>query len=185
MCAAQARVPRRRLRRPATGALGLAAQPRHTPPQPTLAVDASVLVHAFLRDSPHHALATGLVDQLCHGATAWAIPWPSVHEFLVMATHPRGSVAPVTLAQAFATLQRWQAAGNLSFIGEHEGYLEHLGAEALAADARGARLYDARIATLCIQNGVRELWSAERGFRRFPHLAVHNPLQPPTSVHER
>jgi hypothetical protein len=34
----------------------------------------------------------------------------------------------------------------------------------------------ARIAALCRQHGVRELWSADRDFNRFPGLVVVNPL---------
>jgi len=40
----------------------------------------------------------------------------------------------------------------------------------------GTRVHDARIVALCRQNGVRELWSADRGFSRFGGLSVVNPL---------
>lgn len=40
----------------------------------------------------------------------------------------------------------------------------------------GPRVHDARIAALCLQHGVRELWSADRDFKRFPRLTVRNPL---------
>ncbi len=162
---------------PQGGVPPVPARPRWRGCQPLVAVDASVLVHSHLEDSPHHAVASPLIERLCRSPMAWAIPWPSLHEFLVMATHPRGSGTPTTLAQAFAAVERWQAAGNLHLLGENAGYLEKLHAEAVASDARGARLYDARIATLCVRHGVRELWSAERGFRRFPRLVVRNPLE--------
>jgi predicted nucleic acid-binding protein len=37
-------------------------------------------------------------------------------------------------------------------------------------------VHDARIAALCLSHGVRELWSADRDFSRFPALPVRNPL---------
>jgi predicted nucleic acid-binding protein len=40
----------------------------------------------------------------------------------------------------------------------------------------GGRTHDARIAAICIQHGVRELWSADRDFSRFPELTTANPL---------
>jgi predicted nucleic acid-binding protein len=40
----------------------------------------------------------------------------------------------------------------------------------------GPRLHDARVAALCLQHGVREFWSADRDFSRFPALRVVNPL---------
>jgi hypothetical protein len=32
------------------------------------------------------------------------------------------------------------------------------------------------VAALCFLHGVRELWSADRDFSRFPNLKVKNPL---------
>jgi predicted nucleic acid-binding protein len=40
----------------------------------------------------------------------------------------------------------------------------------------GPRVYDARIAAICLQHGVRELWTADRDFSRFPQLKTVNPL---------
>jgi predicted nucleic acid-binding protein len=40
----------------------------------------------------------------------------------------------------------------------------------------GPLVQDARIAALCLQHGVRELWTADRDFSRFPALGVRNPL---------
>ena len=39
----------------------------------------------------------------------------------------------------------------------------------------GARVHDARIAAICLSNGVRELWTADRD-GRFPALRTRNPL---------
>ncbi|CAN5533457.1 hypothetical protein BH11MYX1_BH11MYX1_53690 [soil metagenome] len=40
----------------------------------------------------------------------------------------------------------------------------------------GPAVQDARIASICIQHGVEELWSADRDYSRFPQLRVRNPL---------
>ena len=44
------------------------------------------------------------------------------------------------------------------------------------AKTTGAAVHDARIAALCLQHGVAELWSADRDFSRYPALKVVNPL---------
>ncbi len=46
----------------------------------------------------------------------------------------------------------------------------------LASAVQGAKVHDARIASLCTQAGVRELWTADRDFSRFPALKTHNPM---------
>lgn len=43
----------------------------------------------------------------------------------------------------------------------------------------GPRVHDARIAALCLSHQVRELWTADRDFGRFPELRVRNPLTEP------
>jgi hypothetical protein len=40
----------------------------------------------------------------------------------------------------------------------------------------GPQVHDARVAALCQLHGVRELWTADRDFGRFPGLTVRNPL---------
>jgi len=37
-------------------------------------------------------------------------------------------------------------------------------------------IHDARIAAICLENGVVELWSADRDLGRFAGLKVVNPL---------
>ena len=41
---------------------------------------------------------------------------------------------------------------------------------------QGGQFHDARIAALCIENGVTVLWSADRDFGRFKALKTVNPL---------
>lgn len=45
-----------------------------------------------------------------------------------------------------------------------------------AGRVKGPQVHDARIAALCLQHGVRELWAANRDFGRFPRLKTTNPL---------
>jgi predicted nucleic acid-binding protein len=40
----------------------------------------------------------------------------------------------------------------------------------------GGQIHDARVAALCLQHGVTELWTADRDFSRFPALRTRNPL---------
>lgn len=44
------------------------------------------------------------------------------------------------------------------------------------AAVSGPRVHDARVAALCLAQGVRELWSADRDFGRWPELPTRNPL---------
>ena len=41
---------------------------------------------------------------------------------------------------------------------------------------RGPMVHDARVASICLGNGVTELLTADRDFSRFPTLRTRNPL---------
>ena len=64
----------------------------------------------------------------------------------------------------------------LRLLGESAGHLDRLEELVLAAKAAGPMVHDTRIAALCLSHGVRQLWSADRDFSRFPALKIKNPL---------
>jgi toxin-antitoxin system PIN domain toxin len=140
-----------------------------------IAVDSNILVYAHRRDSEWHVAARDAVRTLAEGA-AWAIPWPCVHEFFGVVTHPRVFRRPSTAVEALAQVEAWMESPSLVFIAEHDDYWATL--RMLVAQARigGPRVHDARVAALCLTHGVRELWSADRDFALFPALRVRNPL---------
>jgi toxin-antitoxin system PIN domain toxin len=141
-----------------------------------IAVDTNVLVYAYRADSPFHDPARSTLEALAAGPRTWAIPWPCVHEFFAVVTHPRIYKTPTPPETAFAQLRTLQSLANLAFIAEVDEHLTHLEPLALAAKAQGGAIHDARIAAVCLSHGVAELWSADRDFSRFPTLTVRNPL---------
>jgi len=141
-----------------------------------IAVDTNLLVYAHRRDAPFHSDAASAVRSLAEGTAAWAIPWPCVHEFLAIATHPRIYDPPSTGEQALQQVEAWLASPSVRTLGEGTKYLPHLIDAARTARAAGGAVHDARIAALCRYHGVRVLWSADRDFSRYPELRVENPL---------
>jgi uncharacterized protein len=116
------------------------------------------------------------MEDLANSRSAWAIPWHCIHEFLSVVTHPRICKPPTPLADAFQQVDAWLEAPTLVLLGEAQGYWPELKRVVAAAQIVGPRIHDARIAALCHQHGVRELWSADRDFGRFADLTVVNPL---------
>jgi toxin-antitoxin system PIN domain toxin len=141
-----------------------------------IAVDTNILVYAHRADSPFHAKAKQLLESLRVSPAAWAIPWPCVHEFLAIASHPRIYKNPTPIETAFAAIDTWNAAGNLHCLAESGTYLAKLRELCVKARLAGPRIHDARIAAVCLNNGVQELWTADRDFSAFPQLNIRNPL---------
>jgi uncharacterized protein len=87
-----------------------------------IAVDTNVLVYAHREDSPFHERARDCVDSLANGRAAWAIPWPCLHEFLSIATHPRIYDPPTPLALALDQIDAWLEAPSLVLLAETDSH---------------------------------------------------------------
>ena len=129
-----------------------------------IAVDTNVLVHAHRADSALHERAREAVRALAEGQAPWAIPWPCAHEFLAIVTHPRIFDPPTPVPLAIAQLRAWLGSSAVQTLAELPDHLDLLAQELESSRVAGARVHDARIAALCIAQGVTELWTADRDF---------------------
>jgi len=141
-----------------------------------IAVDTNILVYAHREDAPFHDVAVARVTELAEGRGQWCIPWPCVHEFFAIATHPRIFAPPTPSANAIDQIEAWLESPTLTLLGESNAHWSELRGLLEAARISGPQVHDARVAALCIQHGVRELWTADRDFSRFPGLQAVNPL---------
>lgn len=141
-----------------------------------IALDTNLLVYAHRRESSFHVRARATVESLATSLAPWAIPWPCLHEFYGVVTNRRAFTPASTMNEAIAQLTTWLASPSLALLhegGTHWTVLQRL---VTTANVVGGQVHDARIVAICIEHGVRELWSADRDFNRFPSLAVRNPL---------
>lgn len=141
-----------------------------------IALDTNILVYAHREDSPFHDVAASRIAELAESDAAWAIPWPCIHEFLAIVTHPHIYDPPTPLAAALAQVDAWLESPSVVLLAEADQHWPELRALVEKAKVTGGRIHDARVAALCRQHGVRELWSADRDFGRFAQLTVINPL---------
>jgi toxin-antitoxin system PIN domain toxin len=143
-----------------------------------IAVDTNLLVYAHRRDSPWFKAAQQALRPLVEGTVPWAVPWPCIHEFVAISTHPKIYRPPTELARALEQVTALLASPSVMLLSEPAGYWPVLGRLLASGQVTGAKVHDARIAALCLCHGVSELWSADRDFSRFPELKTRNPLVP-------
>jgi uncharacterized protein len=141
-----------------------------------IAVDSNLLVYAHREDSSWHAAAFNRLAELAEARAPWAIPWPCIHEFLAIVTHSRIYAPPTPLAKAIDQVEAWLESPSLVLLSESEDYWLELRTILQTGRVSGPQVHDARVAALCQQHGVTELWSGDRDFSRFPRLKVRNPL---------
>ena len=101
-----------------------------------IGVDTNLLVYAHRRDSEWHVPAARVLRQLAEGRNPWAIPWPCLHEFLAVVTHPRIYTPPSTMRAALDQAHAWLRSPSLVLIGEERDHLPHLEKALLSAKIR-------------------------------------------------
>jgi predicted nucleic acid-binding protein len=62
-----------------------------------IAVDTNILIYAHREDSPFYKKASACIKGLAEGRLPWAIPWPCIHEFYSIITHPKIYDPPTTI----------------------------------------------------------------------------------------
>ena len=141
-----------------------------------IAVDTNILVYAHRLDSEWHEAALNVVRELAEQPTRWGIPWPCLHEFLAIVTHPRIYSPPTPIAVAVQAISVWLESPGCAALSEGPGYLDALRQALEQGRAVGGMVHDARVAAVCLYNGVSVLWTADRDFSRYPRLKTRNPL---------
>ena len=142
-----------------------------------IAVDTNILVYAHRRSSPYWHKAMRLLQELAGGPDLWAIPWPCCYEFLGVTTNRRAWGESVsTTDQAWRQLEAWTASPSCRLIGETAGFMDTLSEIVSGLNVRGPKIHDAKIAAICLANGVDVLLTNDRDFAMFPQLVTRNPF---------
>jgi toxin-antitoxin system PIN domain toxin len=148
----------------------------------TASVDANVLVYADNLDDTANARARELIDRLADGPDLLYLFWPTIVAYLRIATNPRILRHPIAPSAAVRNIDGLLSLPHVMTPGEGRGfwrgYLDSGG-----ATIRGDAVPDTHLAALMRENGVRTLYTRDRGFRRFDFLDVRDPFS--KSVNER
>ena len=141
-----------------------------------IAVDTHILVYAHRAEMPFHGAAFACLKSLAEGRAAWGIPVTCLHEFLAGVTNAKVFAPASRLEQAFAQVDAWLAAPHARVLHSGAQHWPILSALASKARLQAGQFHDARIATICLENGVSMLYTADRDFGRFKDLKTINPL---------
>lgn len=141
-----------------------------------IAVDTNILVYAHRSDSVFYEGAETCLRSLSEGVESWAIPWPCIHEFFAIVTHPRIYSPPSTLEEATAQIGAWMESPSLVLLGESDKHWETLSEFIQSGKVVGPMVHDARVAAICFDHGIKQLYSADRDFNRFPRIKMTNPV---------
>lgn len=135
-----------------------------------IAVDTNVLIYAHRSETRRHREALARLTALAESESPWALPVFCFSEFVRVVTHLRVFTPPSTLETALEFLDRLLESPSLRLLLPSPVYPAAFRQACQSAEVRGNLAFDAQIAAVCLEHGVRDLVTADRDFGRFGGL---------------
>lgn len=140
-------------------------------------LDANILVYAANKDSPYHADAKRVIEQINAGEIASCLSSQVLAEFYATVTSPKKMSQPLNSREAAEAVEGYLESHITKFYIRENTMM-------LALELtkryriRGLGFFDAQIVATMLENGVRTIYTAnEEDFRRFEEIEVVNPLK--------
>jgi toxin-antitoxin system PIN domain toxin len=140
-------------------------------------IDANLLLYAAIRHFSQHAAVQAWLDHHLNTGPKVGVPWPSVLAFVRLATNPRIFERPLSLDAAWTQVEQWLAVPLVWIPEPTARHTQVLGPLLRVPGLQANDVPDAHLAALAIAHDLT-LYSADRGFARFPGLRWENPLAP-------
>jgi toxin-antitoxin system PIN domain toxin len=142
-----------------------------------IVIDTNVLVYAANQDSEFHDACRRRIETCRQQASPWYLSWGICYEFLRVCTHPSALANPWSVAAGWRFLEiilSSPSAGLLLPTTRHAAVFAEVIAE--LPHLRGNVLHDAHTAVLMREHGIRDLYTRDVDFNRFPFIRALDPI---------
>ena len=139
-------------------------------------IDVNILLYASDESSPLHRKAADFLDRCASGREVFCLAWVTIMSYLRMATHPAIFERPLTHDEAMRNIEALLNLPHCRAIGEEEGFWETYRQLTTDVPTRGNLVPDAHLAAILTGQGVTEVCTHDRDFRKFSVLSVRDPL---------
>ena len=141
-----------------------------------IAVDTGLLAWAANRYAPEHSRALRTLESLANGDRPWALPWPAVHRFLALVTHPHVVARTLSPGEAWGFVGALAGSPSVQWLGPTPRHGDVL-AELTAALPAGPLPPGFELATVLREHGVSTLLTTDPAMRAFGFLERIDPLR--------
>ena len=139
-------------------------------------VDTNIFVYAADGDSPFHLCCRGKIEEWRRLPTPWYSTWGVMYEFLRVITHPRIFHKPWTAPKAWDFVEAILAAPTFGLLVPSERHAEvAAGVVRKSTNLHGNLIYDAQIAILMREHGIKRIYTRDTDFHRFSFLEPIDP----------
>jgi toxin-antitoxin system PIN domain toxin len=138
-------------------------------------IDVNLLVYAEDNSSKRNPAAREWFESVMSSRMPIVIPWVTIIAFLRLTTNPKSSPNPLSSGQALIRVQEWLKRDHVRIAEPGLRHWEILSDLIFQFKLVGNSLTDAHLAAMAIENSWT-LYSADKGFARYPKLKWVNPL---------
>jgi toxin-antitoxin system PIN domain toxin len=142
----------------------------------SFSIDTNILLYAYNSNFSKHLKAKKILEERVNTKETWIMPWPIIHSFIRISTHPSINAAPLSVETSLSIIEEFFCLPNLIAVGENDNFFEIYKRELKTLEARGNLVPDVQIASLLKLHGVKTFYSCDRDFRKFDGLKVIDPL---------
>ncbi|HEY4773584.1 MAG TPA: type II toxin-antitoxin system VapC family toxin [Xanthobacteraceae bacterium] len=139
--------------------------------------DVNVLICAFRKDMPQHAVCRRWLAGVVMGDARFGVAPLALAAVVRITTNPRAFRTPSTTAEAFGFCDNLLGQPHCQVVEPGERHWDILKRLCVETHTRGARVSDAWFAALAIESGC-EWITLDRDFARFPGLKWQVPAAP-------
>jgi toxin-antitoxin system PIN domain toxin len=137
--------------------------------------DVNVLVHAYNKDSVHHAVARAWWEATLTQATPLVVPWAVLCGYVRLMTSARTLMFPITVQAAEKDVREWLSLPQLTVIEPGEKHADLFFGLLRSAGTGGNLTSDAHLAALALEFRA-EVATCDTDFARFKGVRWFNPL---------
>ena len=141
-----------------------------------IGVDTNILLNAVRTYEKSHVVAKKTLDAMLSNKEAVAFTDIVIFEFIAQVTNQSDPSKALTTTQAIAQIENWLSAPNVQVIRNSPQSFNTFVKLCERTGRTGQEIYDAQIAAICIDNGVTEFITNDRGFEKFTELRIRNPF---------
>ena len=146
-----------------------------------IGLDTNVLVYAANEDAPQHDVCRALIEGIDSDGRQGdleplCLTWSVVYEFLRVITHRSVLDHPFSIDHAWATVASLLDLPHVQILGPGPQHADHAMRMLAAPGVNGNLVFDAHVAAVLAEHGVRRVYTFDQDFHRFPGVEVVNPL---------
>ena len=136
--------------------------------------DVNVLIYAFRRDAPQHAVCKPWLDKIMQGDAKFGVSPLALSALVRIVTNPRAFVYPTSVEDAFAFCDSLLAQPHCEIVEPGERHWTIFKRICLHAAIGGPKVADAWFAALAIEHACTWI-TYDRDYARFPELDWREP----------